>query len=254
MLTSKLLYWERLGPTVVQSHFRKNHFAPIHTRSAQQIASSSIKLEPTSVASRESPLIASLQWMIARRFGERTLYVAYRDAIRSRTCALEASEAYASYICGARQCCSRIQMTNFNRRVSFKRSAPPNRNSKSACRDYKDAIRSRTCAFEASEAHASYICGARQCCSRIQMTNLNRRALLKRSEPPNRNSKSACRDYKKVIVRIRVQRCNSITNPCSRSVRSVRFVHLWRATMLFSNSNDELQSESVARAKRASEP
>src|ERR1700756_4076525 len=48
MLTSKLLYWERLGPTVVQSHFRKNHFAPIHTRSAQQIASSSIKLEPTS--------------------------------------------------------------------------------------------------------------------------------------------------------------------------------------------------------------
>ena len=51
-----------------------------------------------------------------------------------------------------------------------------------------------------------------------------------------------------------VRRCNSITNLCSRSVRSVRFVHLWCATMLFSDSNDELQSESVVQAKRASEP
>src|SRR6201999_2878285 len=71
---------------------------------------------------------------------------------------------------GARQCSSRIQMTNFNRRVLLKRSAPPNRNSKSACRDYKGALRFRTCA---PESYASYICGARR--SRIQMTNLNRR-------------------------------------------------------------------------------
>jgi len=57
-----------------------------------------IELEPTSVATRECPLIASLHWMIAQSFGEQTLYVSYAGSIQPRTCALEASEAYASYI------------------------------------------------------------------------------------------------------------------------------------------------------------